>query len=66
MKKFALPLVCLVVTFLFSGCGLVEGAFKAGLIFGLIAIAIIGLIIYLLRFLIIKITKTPELRISNK
>ena len=40
------------VTFSISGCGLVEGAFKAGVIFALIIVAIIGLIIWLSRIVI--------------
>jgi len=50
MKKLILPLSCLLLMFSLSGCGLMEDAFKAGLFFGLIIIAIIGLLIWLLRF----------------
>ncbi|RYY27478.1 MAG: hypothetical protein EOP41_03925 [Sphingobacteriaceae bacterium] len=57
MKKFILPIICAFLSFSLSGCGLVEGAFKAGLIFGLIIIAVIGLIIYLLRMLVNQISK---------
>ncbi|RYE25474.1 MAG: hypothetical protein EOP42_21400, partial [Sphingobacteriaceae bacterium] len=59
MKKFILPIICAFLSFALSGCGLVEGAFKAGLIFGLIIIAVIGLIIYLLRIVIKQLIKTP-------
>jgi hypothetical protein len=44
-----------------SGCGLVEGAFKAGLIFALILVAIIGLIIWLARITGKLITKKYNL-----
>jgi hypothetical protein len=50
MKKFILPVLSLFFMFSLSGCGLMEDAFKAGLFFGLIVIAIIGLLIWLLRF----------------
>lgn len=59
MKKLILPIICAFLSFALSGCGLVEGAFKAGLIFGLIIIAVIGLIIYLLRMVIIQLAKLP-------
>jgi len=50
MKKLVLPAICLFFMFSLSGCGLMEDAFKAGLFFGLIVIAIIGLLVWLLRF----------------
>jgi len=50
MKKLVLPILCLFLMFSLSGCGLMEDAFKAGLFFGLIVIAIIGLVVWLLRF----------------
>lgn len=50
MKKLSLPILCLFLMFSLSGCGLMEDAFKAGLFFGLIVIAIIGLLVWLLRF----------------
>ncbi|RYE27942.1 MAG: hypothetical protein EOP42_18240 [Sphingobacteriaceae bacterium] len=59
MKKLILPALCAFLCFALSGCGLVEGAFKAGLIFGLIIIAVIGLIIYLLRIVVKQLAKTP-------
>jgi len=59
MKKLILPIICAFLSFALSGCGLVEGAFKAGLIFGLIIIAVIGLIIYLLRLVVIQLAKLP-------
>ncbi len=62
MKKVILPLFCAFCCLALSGCGLVEGAFKAGLIFGLVIIAIIGLVIYLLRLVIRQITKSPILK----
>ncbi|MGI4750692.1 MAG: hypothetical protein ACRYFB_08665 [Janthinobacterium lividum] len=62
MKKLVLPIFSAIFCLALSGCGLVEGAFKAGLIFGLIIIAVIGLIIYLLRMVIKQLTKTPVLK----
>ena len=50
MKKLVLPILCLFLMFSLSGCGLMEDAFKAGLFFGLIVVAIIGLLIWLLHF----------------
>jgi hypothetical protein len=50
MKKLILPFLCFFLMFSLSGCGLMEDAFKAGLFFGLIVIAIIGLLVWLLRF----------------
>lgn len=48
MKKLILPVICLLTTILFSGCGLMEDAFKAGVIITLIAVAIIGLLVWIL------------------
>lgn len=50
MRKFA-PIVCLsALSISLSGCGLMEDAFKAGVIFALIIIAIIALVVWLARF----------------
>ncbi|RYY07147.1 MAG: hypothetical protein EOP43_04110 [Sphingobacteriaceae bacterium] len=62
MKKIILPIVCAVLCMALSGCGLVEGAFKAGLIFALIIIAVIGLVVYLLRLVIKQINKQTILK----
>ncbi len=48
MKPFTLPVICFLLMFLFSGCGLMEDAFKTGLFFGLIIVAIIALLIWVL------------------
>jgi len=50
MKKLILPVLSLFLMFSLSGCGLMEDAFKAGLFFGLIVVAIIGLLIWLLHY----------------
>lgn len=59
MKKLLLPIFAAIFCMALSGCGLVEGAFKAGLIFALVIIAVIGLVIYLLRLVIRQLAKTP-------
>ena len=51
MKRIALPVLCFLVSCLLSGCGLMEDAFKAGVIFTIIIVLIIGLIIWLARML---------------
>lgn len=63
MKKLILPILCLFLTLSLSGCGLMEDAFKAGLFFGLIIIAIIGLLVWLLRFGINALTRKGIIRI---
>ncbi len=50
MKTLTLPLVCFLLMFSLSGCGLMEDAFKAGLFFALIIVAIIALLVWVLRF----------------
>ncbi len=57
MKKLLLPFIALLTASSLSGCGLVEGAFKAGVIFTLIIIAIIGLVIWLSRMVAIFLEK---------
>ncbi|HTI58153.1 hypothetical protein [Mucilaginibacter sp.] len=47
MRKLASITALFMLSISLSGCGLVEGAFKAGVIFALIIIAIIGLVIWL-------------------
>jgi uncharacterized lipoprotein YehR (DUF1307 family) len=42
MKKFILPVICILLTFSLSGCGLMEDAFKVGFIIALIIAAVIG------------------------
>jgi hypothetical protein len=49
MRKFIPAIAALILSVTLSGCGLMEDAFKAGVIFALIVIAIIGLIIWLAR-----------------
>jgi hypothetical protein len=48
-----------------SGCGLVEGAFKAGVIFALIIVAIIGLIIWLSRIVISVVEQKFNVRLFH-
>ncbi|HEY4195724.1 MAG TPA: hypothetical protein VGM63_09325 [Mucilaginibacter sp.] len=50
MKKSVLPLTAVFLVTSLSGCGLMEGAFKAGFIIALIIAAIIGLLIWILHF----------------
>ena len=57
MKKLTFLLFGLTMLFSLSGCGLMEDAFKAGIFFGILFIAIVGLIIWLLRFGIKQISK---------
>ena len=49
MKKITLPVVAFIASISLSGCGLMEDAFKAGLIFALVIVAIIGLLVWILR-----------------
>lgn len=63
MKKFTLPLVCLFLAVSLSGCGLFEDAFKAGIIFALILVAIVGLVIWLLRIVVKLVFKQPGIRV---
>jgi hypothetical protein len=60
MKKLILPLAGMVFMMSFSGCGLMEDAFKTGIFFGILIIAIIGLIIWLLRIVIKQLRKKFE------
>ena len=63
MKKLILPFVALFIAFTMSGCGLVEDAFKAGLIFAVVIIAIIGLIVWLARIVTSAIGKKYKLQL---
>lgn len=61
MIKYA-SVVCLsILSMSLLGCGLVEDAFKAGIIFALIVIAIIGLIIWLARIVGRTVSKKYDL-----
>ncbi|MDB5139966.1 MAG: hypothetical protein JWR12_1882 [Mucilaginibacter sp.] len=64
MRKLILPLFCLFMAFSLSGCGLMEDAFKAGLFFGIIVIAIIAALIWLLRMSIKLLVKKGILQID--
>ena len=57
MKKLTLPILAVIFSTSLSGCGLVEDAFKAGLIFAVVIIAIIGLLIWILRFTVNNLNK---------
>ena len=48
MKKAILPIALLLMAISFSGCGMMEDAFKAGFIIALIIAAVIGLLIWIL------------------
>jgi hypothetical protein len=65
MKNLMLPLFGLFLMFSLSGCGLMEDAFKAGLIFGLIIIAIVGLLIWILRSVVRLLVKKGILQLSE-
>ena len=57
MKKLTLPILAVIFSTSLSGCGLVEDAFKAGLIFAVVIIAIIGLLVWILRFTVNNLNK---------
>jgi hypothetical protein len=57
MKKLILPFLSVLLATSLSGCGLMEDAFKAGVIFAIIIVAIIGLIIWLVRAVVRQIEK---------
>ena len=63
MKKLTLPLVALFITFSMSGCGLIEDAFKAGVFFTILIVAIIGLIIWLARMVTAAINKKYKVQV---
>ncbi|MDB5132206.1 MAG: hypothetical protein JWR02_1955 [Mucilaginibacter sp.] len=65
MKTSTLPIVCFLLMFSLSGCGLMEDAFKTGLFFGLIIVAIIALLIWVLRFGINLLIKKGILDLSE-
>ncbi|MDF2434080.1 MAG: hypothetical protein JWP44_3711 [Mucilaginibacter sp.] len=64
MKKLILPMFCLLMAVCLSGCGLMEDAFKAGLFFGIIVIAIIAALIWLLRMSVKLLVKKGILQID--
>jgi hypothetical protein len=51
--------------FSLSGCGLMEDAFKTGLFFGLILVAIIAPLIWVLRFGVNRLVKKGILDLSE-
>jgi hypothetical protein len=65
MRKLILPLFCLFLVFSLSGCGLMEDAFKAGRFFGIIVIAIIALLVWLLRITIKLLIRKGILQIEG-
>ncbi len=65
MKNFILTLFCLVGICCLSGCGLMEDAFKAGVIFALIIVAIVGLLIWLLRLTVREVKKYYTIEMEN-
>ncbi|QQL49504.1 hypothetical protein [Mucilaginibacter ginkgonis] len=62
MKKISLGALALILMSTLSGCGLMEDAFKAGVIFALIIAAIIGAIIWALNFTICQVKKRYRLQ----
>ena len=65
MRKFPLIICLLILSFSFSGCGLMEDAFKAGVIFAIIVVAIIALIIWLARIVVKIIIKKFDLSLDE-
>jgi hypothetical protein len=57
MKSLLLPFCCLLIACSLSGCGLMEDAFKAGVIFAVIIVAIIGILVWALRSVARQINK---------
>ena len=50
MRKLASVAILFALSLSLSGCGLMEDAFKAGVIFAIILVAIVALIVWLARF----------------
>lgn len=64
MKKLLLPLFALIILTSLSGCGLMEGAFKAGFIIALIIAALIGLLIWIFHIVLKSLAKYfPSIRL---
>ncbi len=59
MKSLLIPF-CILLTCSLSGCGLMEDAFKAGVIFAVIIIAIIGILVWVLRIAGREVSKRYE------
>ncbi len=66
MKNFTLFLFCFTTAILFSGCGLVEDAFKAGIFFTIIIVVIIGLIVWLSRIVISQAVKRHQIKLNAR
>jgi len=65
MRKYT-PIICLfILSVSLSGCGLIEDSFKAGIIFALIIVAIIGLIVWLARMIAKTIIKKYGLSLGD-
>ncbi len=64
MKKVILPLIALFVCLSFSGCGLMEDAFKTGFTIAIILAVIVGLLIWILHMAWNVVTKYfPGIRV---
>ena len=64
MKKLILPITCVGMATSLSGCGLMEGAFKAGFIIALIIAALIGLLIWIFHIVLKSLAKYfPSIRL---
>jgi len=64
MKKILLPVLCLFLTTMLSGCGLMEGAFKAGFWFAIIIALLVGMLIWIFHFSYHKIAaRYPQFRL---
>ena len=65
MRKYTPLISLLVLLFSLSSCGLMENAFKAGIIFALIIVAIIALIIWLARIVAKAIIRKYDSSLGN-
>ena len=61
MRKLAFVTSFLILSVSLSGCGLMEDAFKAGIIFAIIIVAIIALVVWLARMTAKSVAKKYDL-----
>ena len=64
MKNYLIAFGLLGLSCSLSGCGLMEDAFKAGVIFALFIIAIVGLIFWLARMVAVRLIKKFNISIT--
>lgn len=65
MRKFPIVIVLFILSCSLSGCGLMEDAFKAGVIFAIIIVAIIALVVWLARMVAKYIMKKFDLSLEE-